>query len=118
MNKKILKIEFSFKKHNEKITPIKNFIWFNTQSNKMETFKGSRLVFKDNKPTCVTDEITISKNKTDSDAIDLWMRDIGIHFNIDVIDQDNNGIVISFIEKYADVIEYSLDRHGIRYSEV
>ena len=46
-----------------------------------------------------------------------WMKDIGYRFGADISEESNNGILIEFDTSVADQIEYSLDRHCIRYSE-
>lgn len=117
MSKSQLQIEYSSQRSIQKVKDERDMLWFNVDTGEMEKFRGSRLLFgSDGHPVAVTDEIPVSITTTNKEDIQKWISDIGIHFEIEVIDDNPYGIVIRFEDKFSSVIEYALDRFGIRYS--
>ena len=116
MSKIHLQLEYTSKMITRTIKPVREMMWFNVETGQMEKFQGSRLIFEGTRPRAITDEIPVKEKISNEPDVKHWVSDVGFHFDVEIIDETSVGLIISFDDRHSSVVEYALDRFGIRYS--
>jgi hypothetical protein len=136
-----LLLEYSFTNVPIQTKLSKKHLWFDSQANEMREFHGGKLSFvwdtneKRLKPklkfewntktrqydVLIDDVFETSWKKSDNrEAIENWVEQIGKRLGVEVNGDEtsNKGVAIDVDIEDLSIVEYALDRHGIRYSEV
>lgn len=116
-------------------------LWFDPKENRMHEFYGGRITYvwdakekrikpklrfewneKTRKYDALIDDVyEITWQRTDNrEEIERWIREVGKRLGVEVNEDErsNKGIAIDVDAADLHIVEYALERHGIRYSEV
>lgn len=136
-----LLLEFSFKNVPVQTKVNKKHLWFDSKENRMYEYWGGNLSFawnheegrlkpkvsfKLNPQTKKYDPIiddafeTSWKLANNRAEIENWVRQIGSRFDVEINDAEssNKGIAVDVGKDVLSIIEYALERYGIRFSEI
>lgn len=130
MAEKTLFLQYIFKKTPVKEKVVQDLLWYDSRekdiSKRLKKYRGGRLVHrydpktKSPKVDVVDMERTTYQSKSNEHDIRGWIENHGGRYGVDINEHESStkGIAIDFDRSLLDLIEYSLQRHGIEYHDI
>lgn len=117
---KTLLLEYSNKTITLPISIKREFLWYNVQEKRMDKFVGGKLVFDGFTPRTIDHSENFQHRVPNAPDIRKWISEIGSRFGVEINEEETGGlgIAIDIDDSVEAQVEYSLNRYGIRYSEI